>query len=97
MYESHVGHLSRFRLKLCRVLAVDDREMNVIVHVNVFDPHPQACCITANVTDRSWEIAYHQPTLLVDLGLQGATRLTSGGKRKRLEPLGYRDPSTLSR
>jgi hypothetical protein len=38
MDESHVGHLSRFRITFCRsrIASSNDREMDVIVDINIF-------------------------------------------------------------
>lgn len=42
MNESHMRHLSRFRLIRSRIASFNDREVNVVVDVNIFYSDPQA-------------------------------------------------------
>src|SRR5260370_29423712 len=59
MNESHMRHLSRFRLVVSRITSFDDREVNVIVDVNVFHFDPQAGWISANITSVKLKIVHH--------------------------------------
>src|SRR5580704_1712998 len=59
MNESHMGHLSRLRLILSRFAAFNDREVNVIIDVNVLYFDPQARWISADVTNGKLKIMHH--------------------------------------
>src|ERR1700739_1308607 len=59
MNESHMRHLSRFRYHLFRIASVNDREMDVIVDVNVFYFDLQARWISANSTSGKLKIVHH--------------------------------------
>jgi len=61
MDESHMGHLSRFRFIFSRsqIASSNDREMDVIVDINVFYSDPQTCWIPTDITSRKLKIAHH--------------------------------------
>src|SRR6266496_4472021 len=61
MDESHMGHLSRFRFTFSRsrIASSNDREMDVIVDINVFYSDLQARWIPADVTSGKFKIAHH--------------------------------------
>jgi hypothetical protein len=58
MNEGHMGHFSRFRLILSR-FALDDREMDVVIDVNVLYSDPQARWISADITNGKLKIKHH--------------------------------------
>jgi hypothetical protein len=60
MSESHMGHLSRFRLIISRRATLNDREVDVIVDVNVFYSDQQARWVSTDVTYCELEIIHHR-------------------------------------
>ena len=61
MTKSDMGHISQFRLILSAPL--NDREVDVIVDINVFYLHPQTSWVSADVTDIELRITDHIPNL----------------------------------
>jgi hypothetical protein len=59
MNEGYVRHFSGFRVNFLWVVAVNHREVNVVVDVNVFDHDSQAGGIPANVTRNNLKITHH--------------------------------------
>jgi len=60
MSESHMGHLSWFRLIIFRWATFNDREVDVIVDVNVFYSDQQARWVSADITSCELKVIHHR-------------------------------------